>query len=82
VRVSPTAAVTVDGLNASLASAPTVMGISLARVRGRRRERRVVGMIKCMFMVGLMGVFRVWMNVKDRKVFSESQVAGKNNKDM
>lgn len=59
MRVSPTAAVTVDGLNASLASAPTVMGISLARVRGRRRERRVVGMIECMFRVCLMEVFLV-----------------------
>ena len=46
--MSPTAAVTTGGLNASLASAPTVMGMSFARVRGRVRARRVRVELKCM----------------------------------
>ena len=49
--MSPAAAVTVDGLNASLASAPTVMGMFLARVRGRRRVRMVVGRVRCIVVV-------------------------------
>ncbi len=43
LRVSPTVAVTVEGVNASLASAPIVMGMFLARVR---KERRTVGIVE------------------------------------
>jgi len=41
--VSPTAIVIVDGLNASLASAPMVRGMFLARVRRERREGELWG---------------------------------------
>lgn len=46
--MSPTDAVTTEGLNASLASAPTVMGMSFARASGRARERRVNRELMCM----------------------------------
>ena len=51
MRVSLTAAATEEGLNASLLSAPTVMEMSLARVRGMRTDRRVLGRVSCMLVI-------------------------------
>ena len=54
MRVSPTLAVTTEGLKTRLPS-PTVIGILAARLRGRR-EKRAVARMECILILLLMNV--------------------------